>query len=562
MSLKEESTVRCFLFPLGTFSMLTPSSDRAFAIAASMFMNSNSLPIALMQSLVVTVHGLKWGKDDTRDGMLGRALTYLVLHSTFGMMLRWSYGVKLLAQADDPPPPPPTTTVESPREESLPPIDLQREAERPASSASETSRLLDYSQRDYSSATLRSTSSAGGTGDDSTKQDSQNPSIPPLPAFHRSQLDSSTPLIVPTRFVPHTLATPPPKLSDAQTESMGLPPPLRTAASPGSKRPLAVNRRSHFFYSFPNTPAMSRTSLSASREGIDSDAAVVSSSPPSPPPTEESLSTRVKQKLHHVWKGAKKRVKGWWKAIDGFMTPPLYAALLSLLVACIPPVQHTLAEHMRPIKGAISSAGACSIPITLVVLGGYFWREPPENGDDDRLRTNLPQQHEEPHHRRTRPASEVTLVGSIRGAWDTLSRKTWKGKGNQPIMDVVDPVEPPNGTGNGLPHPVARSSTSVGTHKGEARTVLVAIVARMIVTPLVLLPVMALVMSRTTMRLFDEYVFGLFVSRLLWGVLTIWFSPVFVLSNVLFISSPPALTLAQVSLVLLLPSPLVAWLVI
>lgn len=33
--------------------------------------------------------------------MLGRALTYLVLYSTLGMMLRWSYGVHLLTQADD-----------------------------------------------------------------------------------------------------------------------------------------------------------------------------------------------------------------------------------------------------------------------------------------------------------------------------------------------------------------------------------------------------------------------------------------------------------------------------
>lgn len=33
--------------------------------------------------------------------MLGRALTYLVLYSTLGMMFRWSWGVKLLSQADD-----------------------------------------------------------------------------------------------------------------------------------------------------------------------------------------------------------------------------------------------------------------------------------------------------------------------------------------------------------------------------------------------------------------------------------------------------------------------------
>ena len=57
-------------------------------MAAAMFMNSNSLPIALMQSLVVTVPHLKWGADDNPDAMVGRALTYLVMYSTLGMVVR------------------------------------------------------------------------------------------------------------------------------------------------------------------------------------------------------------------------------------------------------------------------------------------------------------------------------------------------------------------------------------------------------------------------------------------------------------------------------------------
>jgi auxin efflux carrier family protein len=56
-------------------------------MAASMFMNSNSLPIALMQSMVYSVKGLRWGDDDSEDAMLGRALTYLVTYSTMGMMV-------------------------------------------------------------------------------------------------------------------------------------------------------------------------------------------------------------------------------------------------------------------------------------------------------------------------------------------------------------------------------------------------------------------------------------------------------------------------------------------
>lgn len=56
-------------------------------MAAAMFMNSNSLPIALMQSLVVSVPDLAWGDNDNRDAMLGRALTYLAVYSTLGMVV-------------------------------------------------------------------------------------------------------------------------------------------------------------------------------------------------------------------------------------------------------------------------------------------------------------------------------------------------------------------------------------------------------------------------------------------------------------------------------------------
>ena len=60
---------------------------RAFAMAAAMFMNSNSLPIAMMQSLVFTVPGLKFDDTDNKNDMLGRALTYLMLYSTLGMVV-------------------------------------------------------------------------------------------------------------------------------------------------------------------------------------------------------------------------------------------------------------------------------------------------------------------------------------------------------------------------------------------------------------------------------------------------------------------------------------------
>lgn len=56
-------------------------------MAAATFMNSNSLPVALLQSLAATVPGLRWGEDDTKDAIIGRALTYLLLCSTIGQFV-------------------------------------------------------------------------------------------------------------------------------------------------------------------------------------------------------------------------------------------------------------------------------------------------------------------------------------------------------------------------------------------------------------------------------------------------------------------------------------------
>ncbi|OJA20242.1 hypothetical protein AZE42_02682 [Rhizopogon vesiculosus] len=62
---------------------------------------------------------------------------------------------------------------------------------------------------------------------------------------------------------------------------------------------------------------------------------------------------------------------------------------------------------------------------------------------------------------------------------------------------------------------------------GEGRTVFVAIFARMVVVPAVMLPVMAILAKFDFHDVFED--------------------PVFVVANVLLIASPPALTLAQIT---------------
>lgn len=55
-----------------------------------------------MQSLIYSVgKELEWGKHDSKETMLGRALSYLVLFSTLGTVYRWSGAVKILAIKDE-----------------------------------------------------------------------------------------------------------------------------------------------------------------------------------------------------------------------------------------------------------------------------------------------------------------------------------------------------------------------------------------------------------------------------------------------------------------------------
>ena len=60
--------------------------------------------------------------------------------------------------------------------------------------------------------------------------------------------------------------------------------------------------------------------------------------------------TRFKKFLSRAWK----RVKRIGRMVGEFMTVPLWAAVLSLAVACIPPVQHTL-NKAEPLKACVPS---------------------------------------------------------------------------------------------------------------------------------------------------------------------------------------------------------------
>jgi predicted permease len=198
---------------------------------------------------------------------------------------------------------------------------------------------------------------------------------------------------------------------------------------------------------------------------------------------------------------ARKSIIRSLRAFNDFMTAPLWASLASIVVAFIPPLQHWLQTSARPLSGALTSAGNCSIPLTLVVLGAYFYPEVPESPKIGLV----------PPSMLTASPSTSTLVGDLNVESSGSSRKK-------------------------------------AARKGESMTVVISILSRMILTPLVLMPLIVSAAKYDFQAILEEYVFLIEIPYIL--ALTnscLKNSPVFVVTNVLLLASPPAVTLAQIT---------------
>lgn len=253
------------------------------------------------------------------------------------------------------------------------------------------------------------------------------------------------------------------------------------------------------FYSFPNTPTRSmvklpnvssNTSLAQNAlrhnndddddEGNDSDALALPSSGrrrPVATPTSSRFRSFLRRTAH--------RTKSILRTINDFMTVPLWAALLSLIVALIQPLQHTLDAHVQPIKGALTAAGNCSIPLTLVVLGAYFYSP----ASDDIVNGNAG----------TLPSGASSGHGAVNGVNPTsddsgdASRRTSLAGSVKSMLRLTRLDK-------------KASYTPKRTRPGETRTVIIAVLSRMLITPLLLFPLMLWAAKYDVLRVFDEYV--------------------------------------------------------
>ncbi|TFK73435.1 hypothetical protein BDN72DRAFT_894042 [Pluteus cervinus] len=365
-------------YVLGKFYNLK-RSQRCFAMAAAMFMNSNSLPIALLQSMVITVPGLNWGPDDTADAMVGRALTYLVLYSTFGMVVRWSYGVHLLSQADD-------EVIE----------------EGVSKTATETPSKLGHSSGTLGSVNHERTPLLAAAPRASVYAP-ENGGVVDQP-YHGIHTDSVA------RLQPNSAKN---NGGFAHDEHSPRTTSFYTPYPNATKKPLPG--RSTSSGSSGSSPTLSGESdldedegaVQVRRKGargqLKKTNSISSLSLPIPVPLQggapssqnyqTSSHSHVYQPhdLHKYQNGQNSdslvsaiwlRIVRGYHAFMRFMTAPLWAALASFIVACLPSVQRTLEIRVIPVKGVLEQLGRCSIPITLIVLGGYFYREPAPTDDE------------------------------------------------------------------------------------------------------------------------------------------------------------------------------------
>ena len=250
----------------------------------------------------------------------------------------------------------------------------------------------------------------------------------------------------------------------------------------------------YLYHTFPNTPVQSSSPVESSP--LDD---VAPEGPFQPGEDDDDRSRLPYQTVvpstssKWKWKSWVRRTKNaplkFIKTFHKFMTAPLYAALASFIVALIPPLQHLIMENVTPVRGFLASAGACSVPLTMLVLGAYFYEAP-------------------------QPTESFTMVASNREGYE-----------NSPLIseEDADPEE-------GLEAPrLSMSASQIGIIKyvknvltlralrrraksrtknerrpGETTTVVVACLARMIVTPAILLPTMGAMVDRNVHPLFEE----------------------------------------------------------
>ncbi|KAK2732015.1 hypothetical protein FQN55_004276 [Onygenales sp. PD_40] len=318
-----------------------------FVTAMGVFGNSNSLPISLVISLSKTLAGLHWDRipNDSDNEVAARGILYLLIFQQLGQLLRWSWGYRVLLA--------PRETYYRDEEERT---DSRVERYRDEPDSQEQT-LIDTSDNTDGHATPAASSSSGdlshfesggvtpvmerhysysklaamddsGEGDESQDHPDQPP--PTLRAPSNGQ------------FLPR----------QSSGGLIALFPRVETAPEPtsptfGQKLTKPIRSTWSRFTHFSNRKAR----------------AVFASLPMPLQKLTKSTCHCTNRFCHGVW---------------DFMSPPLWAMLVAIIVASVPSLQRLFFSPgtflSNSVTRAIEQSGGVAVPLILVVLGANLAR--------------------------------------------------------------------------------------------------------------------------------------------------------------------------------------------
>lgn len=305
-------------------------------------------------SLSQTLNGLHWDRipNDNDDEVAARGILYLLIFQQLGQLVRWSWGYHVLL---------------APRERYI------EEAERVEGATRIEQGQTRYSdnpeQTDPDEPLIRSRSSTDETCQPDGDEDFHSGAQTPVTTYSYSKMsdqDEDREGDEPDHFPP--LIGPPPEGPFLARQNTG----GDMMSFPNVEVAHRHTQQRGCLQRFRGT--LRRIGRRTKRAWNKKTGAML-----------RKLPTSVQKGLFGIWNGTRKFVHGVWD----FMNPPLWAMLVSIVVASVPALQRLFFDEGTFVRNSVTRAvgqnGQVAVPLILVVLGANLARNtiPEEAHEED-----------------------------------------------------------------------------------------------------------------------------------------------------------------------------------
>lgn len=320
-----------------------------------MFGNSNSLPISLVMSLSKTLKGLHWDRvpNDNDDEVAARGILYLLIFQQLGQLVRWSWGYHILLAPKD------RYLEDEEREETGQSRIEQGQArytDNPEQTDPDEPLVRTHSSEDLHHSRHRAHGDGGFQSGEQTPVSTCAYSYSKVSSIHSGE--------------------------ETVDEDRDLDDPPSVIGPPPNGPFLPRQSSRDDILSFPDVEATARESQIAEQTPLQrwkatlrrhrdrvhriwdrKTGALYSRLPPKMQKTLSATTRGIARFLHGLW---------------DFMNPPLWAMLVSIIVASVPALQHLFFDEGTFVRNSVTRAvdqnAQVAVPLILVVLGANLAR--------------------------------------------------------------------------------------------------------------------------------------------------------------------------------------------